>query len=74
MEIIGNYYSFSVNIHFQDSLRRYFKKDCEKIHTLTEAIQKQCASLPQNDIGKEIREVGSVLINSLKLNCSTTEL
>ncbi|XP_077053158.1 tumor necrosis factor alpha-induced protein 2 [Siphateles boraxobius] len=41
----------------QDSLRCYFKKGCEQIHTLTEAIQKQCASLPQNDVGKEIQEI-----------------
>ncbi|KAK9964707.1 hypothetical protein ABG768_005856 [Culter alburnus] len=41
----------------QDNLRRYFKKGSEQIHVLTEAIQKQCASLPQNDMGKEIQEI-----------------
>ncbi|XP_067278180.1 tumor necrosis factor alpha-induced protein 2 [Pseudorasbora parva] len=40
----------------QDSLRRYFKRG-ERIHILTEAIQKQCAYLPQNDAGKEIQEI-----------------
>ncbi|XP_051772491.1 uncharacterized protein si:dkey-196h17.9 isoform X2 [Ctenopharyngodon idella] len=41
----------------QDHLRRYFKKGSEQIHILTEAIKKQCASLPQNDMGKEIQEI-----------------
>ncbi|XP_039527649.1 uncharacterized protein si:dkey-196h17.9 [Pimephales promelas] len=41
----------------EDSLRGYFKKGYEQIHTLTKAILKQCASLPQNDVGKEIQEI-----------------
>ncbi|CAM4727657.1 unnamed protein product [Leuciscus chuanchicus] len=57
----------------QDSLRRYFKKDCEQIHTLTEAIQKQCASLPQDDVGKEIREIFVIAaydcVSRVYLNC-----
>ncbi|XP_026135143.1 uncharacterized protein LOC113113188 [Carassius auratus] len=41
----------------KDYLRHYFKKDGEQIQMLTEAVQKQCASLPQTDVGKEIQEI-----------------
>ncbi|XP_042593608.1 uncharacterized protein LOC109104283 [Cyprinus carpio] len=41
----------------QALLRHYFKKGGEQIQGLTEAIQKQCASLPQTDVGKEIQEI-----------------
>ncbi|XP_016355990.1 uncharacterized protein LOC107699292 [Sinocyclocheilus anshuiensis] len=41
----------------QAFLRHYFKKGGEQIQGLTEAIQKQCASLPQTDVGKEIQEI-----------------
>ncbi|XP_058652480.1 uncharacterized protein si:dkey-196h17.9 [Onychostoma macrolepis] len=41
----------------QAFLRHYFKKGGEQIQGLTEAIKKQCASLPQTDEGKEIQEI-----------------
>ncbi|KAK2896478.1 hypothetical protein Q8A67_010966 [Cirrhinus molitorella] len=41
----------------QDFLRRYFKEEGVQIQMLTKAIQQQCASLPQNNVGKEIREI-----------------
>ncbi|RXN24794.1 exocyst complex component 3-like protein [Labeo rohita] len=41
----------------QTFLRRYFKGEDEQIQMLTEAIQKQFASLPQTDVGKEIQEI-----------------
>ncbi|XP_016384592.1 uncharacterized protein LOC107721211 [Sinocyclocheilus rhinocerous] len=41
----------------QAFLRHYFKEEGEQIQGLTDAIQKQCASLPQTDVGKEIQEI-----------------
>ncbi|KTF83140.1 hypothetical protein cypCar_00047348 [Cyprinus carpio] len=42
----------------QAFLRHYFKEEGDQIQTLTEAIQKQCASLPQTDVAKEkIQEI-----------------
>ncbi|XP_059422939.1 uncharacterized protein LOC132157605 [Carassius carassius] len=41
----------------QAFLRHYFKKGGEQIQGLIEAIQKQCASLPQTDVGKEIQQI-----------------
>ncbi|XP_043085433.1 uncharacterized protein si:dkey-196h17.9 [Puntigrus tetrazona] len=41
----------------QENLRHYFKEGGGQIELLTESIQKQCASLPQTDEGKEIQEV-----------------
>ncbi|KAL1263307.1 hypothetical protein QQF64_006046, partial [Cirrhinus molitorella] len=41
----------------QDFLRRYFQEEDEQIQMLTKVIQKQCASLPQTDVRKEIQEI-----------------
>ncbi|XP_073776751.1 uncharacterized protein si:dkey-196h17.9 isoform X2 [Danio rerio] len=41
----------------QATLRRYFKHGDLPIHILTEEIRNHCASLPQTDVGKEIREI-----------------
>ncbi|KAF4105546.1 hypothetical protein G5714_013208 [Onychostoma macrolepis] len=41
----------------QAFLRHYFKEEGEKIQVLTEAIKKQCASLPETDEGKEIQKI-----------------
>ncbi|XP_026080179.1 uncharacterized protein LOC113057202 [Carassius auratus] len=41
----------------QAFLRHYLKKGGEQIQGLTEEIQKQCASLPQTDVGKEIKQI-----------------
>ncbi|KAK2896479.1 hypothetical protein Q8A67_010967 [Cirrhinus molitorella] len=41
----------------QDFLRCYFQEEDEQIQMLTKAIQKQCASLPQTDVRKEIQEI-----------------
>ncbi|KAK2896480.1 hypothetical protein Q8A67_010968 [Cirrhinus molitorella] len=41
----------------QASLRCYFEEEGDQINILTEAIKKQCASLPQTAVGKEIQEI-----------------
>ncbi|XP_059421533.1 uncharacterized protein LOC132156604 [Carassius carassius] len=38
-------------------LKKHFKEGGEQIQALTEAIQQQCASLTQTDVGKEIQEI-----------------
>ncbi|XP_050982032.1 uncharacterized protein LOC127175162 [Labeo rohita] len=38
-------------------LRCYFKEEGKQIQMLTKAVQEQCASLPQTDVGKEIQEI-----------------
>ncbi|RXN24795.1 exocyst complex component 3-like protein [Labeo rohita] len=57
----------------QTFLRRYFKEEGVRIQILTEAIKKQCASLPQSDVGKEIQEifvnVASDCISHMYLDC-----